>query len=183
MIAFHQRPIDVLKRNRIKKYIYIYILKKSCKRYKLRVENRFLMIFETSPWSSTAITWRGRSGMRFGARLCFVCTRSPERTVWCFITQHFTFRSLFRGFPPFSFFRQALDRAVWHFAAAFIRSAVDCGPSVHEVSRKRDTWTWLYTCRVSSNHIISLVDFAMMLARCKYLFHSISWKYGGKSRI
>lgn len=45
------------------------------------------MIFETSPWSSTAITWRGRSGMRFGARLCFVCTRSPERTVWCFITQ------------------------------------------------------------------------------------------------
>lgn len=48
MIAFHQRPTDVLKRNRIKK-IYIYILKKSCKRYKLRVENRFLMIFETSP--------------------------------------------------------------------------------------------------------------------------------------
>lgn len=62
MTAFHFNPIDLLKRNHIKKKKKI--LKKSCKRYKLHVENRFLMIFETSPWSSTAITWRGRSGMR-----------------------------------------------------------------------------------------------------------------------
>lgn len=98
------------------------------------------------------VAWSIRNAV-WSAVVFRLYTFAREDRVVLYNATHFTFRSLFRGFPPFSFFRQALDRAVWHFAAAFIRSAVDCGPSVHEVSRKRDTWTWLYTCRVSSNHI------------------------------
>lgn len=56
------------------------------------------------------VAWSIRNAV--GARLCFVCTRSPERTVWCFITQPTSpfVLSFAASLPSLSFARPWIER-------------------------------------------------------------------------